>query len=73
MVQQDTIVSIGNVVISQAPIGTPLFLRLNPSLPPGYNALNTSIFIPTQNPSGGHRIFGPPRYNVASHFFPTPT
>jgi hypothetical protein len=35
--------------------------------------LNTSISIPTQNPSGGSNIFVPPGYNVASHFVPTPT
>jgi hypothetical protein len=73
MVPQAMTVSTGNVVITQAPIGTPLPLRPNPSLPPGYNALNTSIAIPTQNPSGGSRLFVPPGYNVASHFVPTPT
>jgi hypothetical protein len=73
MVPQATTVSTGNVVITQAPIGTPLPLRSNPSLPPGYNALNTSIAIPAQNPSGGSNIFVPPGYNVASHFVPTPT
>jgi hypothetical protein len=73
MVPQATTVSTGNVVITQAPIGTPLPLRPNPSLPPGYNALNTSIAIPTQNPSGGSGLFVPPGYNVASQFVPTPT
>jgi hypothetical protein len=73
IVPQVTTVSIRNVVITQAPIGTPLPLRSNPSLPPGYNALNNSIAIPTQNPSGGSRVFVPPGYNVASHFVPTPT
>jgi hypothetical protein len=73
MVPQATTVSTGNVVITQAPIGTPLPLRPNPSLPPGYNALNTSIAIPTQNPSRGSRLFVPPGYNVASQFVPTPT
>jgi hypothetical protein len=61
------------MVITQAPIGTPLPLRSNPSLPPRYNALNTSIANPTQNPSGGSNIFVPPGYNVASSFVPTPT
>jgi len=51
MVPQATIVSTGNVVITQDPIGKPLPLRSNPSLPLGYNSLNTSIFIPTQSPS----------------------
>jgi hypothetical protein len=48
-------------------------LRSNPSLPPGYNYLNTSISNISQNPSGGSNIFVPPGYNVASHFVPTPT
>jgi hypothetical protein len=56
MVPQATRVSNGNVVVTQAPIGTPLPPRPNPSLPPGYKALNTSIAIPTQVPSGGSRI-----------------
>jgi hypothetical protein len=73
MVPQATPVSAGNTVITQAPIGTPLPLRSNPSLPPGYNALNTSIANPTQNPSRGSNLFVPPGYNVASHFVPTPT
>jgi hypothetical protein len=34
MVLQATIIPIGNVVISQAPIGTPIPSRLSPSLPP---------------------------------------
>jgi hypothetical protein len=36
-----------NVVVSQAPIGTPLSSRPIPSLPPGYHALNPSTDIPT--------------------------
>jgi hypothetical protein len=60
------------LVITQAPIGTPLLLRPNPSLPPGYNALNTFVSIPTQNPSGGSGIFIPPRFNAVSKFVPTP-
>jgi hypothetical protein len=56
MVPHAMIVSTRNVAITQPPIATPLPLRPNPSLPPGYNALNTSISIPTQNPSGGYRI-----------------
>jgi hypothetical protein len=46
MVPQATMVSTGNVVVTQAPIGTPLPPRPNPSLPPRYRALNTSISIP---------------------------
>ena len=61
------------MVITQDPIGTPLSLRSNPSLPPRYNSLNTSISIPTQNPSGGSNLFVPLGYNVVSHFVPTPT
>jgi hypothetical protein len=73
MVPQDTTVSTRNVVITQASIGTPLFLRPNPSLPLGYKALNTSISIPTQDPSGGSRLFVPPGYKVVRQVFPTPT
>jgi hypothetical protein len=73
MVLQATTVSTRNVVISQAPIGTPLPPRSNPSLPPGYRDLNTSIAIPTQNPSGGFGLFVPSRYNSTSQVVPTPT
>jgi hypothetical protein len=73
MVPQAMSVSTGNVVITQAYIETPLPLRSNLSLPPGYNALNTSISIPTQNPSGGSRLFVPPGYNAVIYFVPTPT
>jgi hypothetical protein len=72
MVSQAMPVSAGNTVITQAPIGTLLPPRSNPSLPPGYNALNTSIANPTQNPTGGPNIFIPPGYNVATGFVPTP-
>jgi hypothetical protein len=71
MVPQAMTVSTRNVVITQAPIRTPLSLRPNPSLPPGYNALNTSISIHTQNPSRGSGLFVPPGYNDASQFVPT--
>jgi hypothetical protein len=60
------------MVITRYPIGTPLLLRPNMSLPPGYNALNTSISIPTQHPSRGLKLFVPPGYIVTSHFVPTP-
>jgi hypothetical protein len=73
MVPQAMPVSIGNAVITQDPIGKSLPLRSNSSLPLGYNSLNASIAIPTQNPFGGSNIFVPPGYNVANHFFPTPT
>jgi hypothetical protein len=43
MVPQATTIPTRNVVISQALIGTPLPSRPNPSLPPRYRALNTSI------------------------------
>jgi hypothetical protein len=58
-------ISTENVVITQALIGTPLPPRPNPSLPPGYNALNLSIDISTQNPSRGFGLFVPPGYNIA--------
>jgi hypothetical protein len=72
MVPRAKTISTGNVVVTQALIGMPLPLRPTPSLLPGYNALNTSITIPTQNPSGGNNIFVSPRYNVATGFVPTP-
>jgi hypothetical protein len=73
MVSQATPVSAGNTVITQDPIETLLLLRSNPSLPPGYNYLNTSIPNPTQNPSGGYTLFVPPGYNTRNHFVPTTT
>jgi hypothetical protein len=48
-------------------------LRLNPSLPPGYNYLGSSISNPTQGPYGGPSIFVPPGYNVVSSFIPNLT
>jgi hypothetical protein len=66
MVPRATMVSTRNVVVTQAPIGTPLPSRPNPSLPPGYRALNTFVAISTQVPSGGSGLFVPPRYNAAS-------
>jgi len=73
MVPRATTISTGNVVVTQAPIRMPLPLRPTPSLLPGYNSLNTSIAIPTQNPFGGKNIFVSPRYNnAATSFFPTP-
>jgi hypothetical protein len=42
----------GITTVSQAPIGTPLSPKVTPTLPPGYRALNASIPIPTQIPSG---------------------
>jgi hypothetical protein len=69
MVPQATPISVESAVITQAPIGTPLPLRSNTSLPLGYNALNASIVNPAQNPSGGSNPFVPPGYNVASSFF----
>jgi hypothetical protein len=47
MVPHVTTIPIRNVVVSQAPIGTPLSSRPIPSLPPGYHALNPSTAIPT--------------------------
>jgi hypothetical protein len=73
MVPQATHVSARSAVITQDPIGTPLPLRPNTSLPPGYHALNTYIANPSQNPSGGVSIHVHPGYNTASICFPTPT
>jgi hypothetical protein len=47
MVPHATTIPTGNMVVNQAPIGTPLSSRPIPSLPFGYNALNSSIPIPT--------------------------
>jgi hypothetical protein len=73
MVPQDTMIRTRNVVISQDPICTPLPPRSNPSLPPGYTALNTSVATSTQAPSGGSGIFVHPGYNVAIGLVPTLT
>jgi hypothetical protein len=47
MVPHDTAIPSGNVAVKQDPIGTPLSSRPILSLPPGYYALNPSIFVPT--------------------------
>jgi hypothetical protein len=73
MVPQATVIPTKNVVVSQAPIGTPLPSRPNPSFPPGYRALNSSIAIPTQVPSEVSGLFVPPGYNVVVGFVPTPS
>ena len=73
MVPQAMPVSTGNTIINQDPMGKPLPLRSNPSLPSGYNSLNTSISNTAHNPSKGSNIFVPPRYNSTSSFVPTPT
>jgi hypothetical protein len=73
MVPQVTHVSTRSLVITQAPIRMLLPPRSSPSLPLGYNALNTSIANPAQSPSKGNNIFVPPGYDVASGFVPTPT
>jgi hypothetical protein len=39
-------------MVSQAPISTPHMPKVTPTLPPGYHALNASVPIPTQIPSG---------------------
>jgi hypothetical protein len=61
------------LVTIQAPIGTPLPSRSNPSLPPRYNALIISITNPTQGPSREPSLFFRPGYNVVSDFISTPT
>jgi hypothetical protein len=73
MVPQATTIPIRNVVISQAMIGKPLPPRSNPSIPPGYRALNTSISYSAQVPSGGSGPFIPLGYNDVVFFVPTPT
>jgi hypothetical protein len=71
MVPQATTIPIGNVVISQALFGTPLPPTSNPSLPPGYRALNTFVSISSQVPSGGSGICVPLGHNVSANFIPT--
>jgi hypothetical protein len=73
MVPNTTIIPTRNTVASQPPIGTPHSSRQIPSLPLGYNALNASIPIPTQVPSGASGVFTPPGYNVASGSILTPS
>jgi hypothetical protein len=48
MVPHIATIPTGNVVVSQAPIGTPLSSRPSSSLPLGYRALNSSIVNTTQ-------------------------
>jgi hypothetical protein len=73
MAPRATTTSTKNVVVTQSLIGTPLPSRPNPSLPPGYRALNTFVAIPTQVPSEGSGLFVPLGYNVATGFVPSPT
>jgi hypothetical protein len=53
MVPQVTPIYVGSSVKNQAYIGMPLPLISNLSLPPRYNALNSSIANPAQGPSRG--------------------
>jgi hypothetical protein len=71
MVPNATTIPTRTTVASQAPIGTPLSPRPSPSLPPGYNALNASIPIPTQVPSGASGVFSPPGHNPVVGFILT--
>jgi hypothetical protein len=73
MVPHDMTIPTGNTVVTQAPIGMPLSSIPIPYLPHGYNALNTSIPIPTQVPSGASGVFTPPGYNVSFSFILTPS
>jgi hypothetical protein len=57
----------------QPPIGTPRSSRQIPSLPLGYNALNASIPIPTQVPSGASGVFTTPWYNASFGSISTPS
>jgi len=47
MVPHIMIITTRNLVVNQAPIGTPLSYRPIPSLPPRYHTLNPSTAIPT--------------------------
>jgi hypothetical protein len=72
MVPDTTNLHTGNMVASQAPIGTLLSPRLTPKLPPGYHALNASILVPTQIPSGTLGISTPSRHHLVPDFILTP-
>jgi hypothetical protein len=68
-------IPVETTVASQTPIGTPRSPRPSPSLPPGYNALNAYIPIPTQVPFRESGVFFPPGHNPVASFirhFPTP-
>jgi hypothetical protein len=71
MVPNATTIPTRNTVASHAPIGTPHSPRPIPSLPPGYNALNTTIPIPTQVSSKNSRVSPPPGYNPTASFILT--
>jgi hypothetical protein len=73
MVPHATTIPTKYVVVKQAPIETSLSSRPIPSLPPGYHALNPSIVVPTQVPSGVPGLFVPLGYNAATGFVPTPS
>jgi hypothetical protein len=73
MVPHATTIPIGNVVVNQAPIGTPLSSRPIPPLPHGYHVMNTFIPFPTQVRSRVSRVFIPPGYNVVAGFILTPS
>jgi hypothetical protein len=73
MVPNTMIIPTGNKVASQPPIGTPHPSGQIPSLPLGYNALNSSIPIPTPIPSGASGVFTPLGYNVVSSSILTPS
>jgi hypothetical protein len=60
-----------NTVASQAPIGKSLSPRLTPTLPPIYHALNDSIPIPTQVPSGTPRVSTPSGHHLVPSFILT--
>jgi hypothetical protein len=55
----------GFTTVSLAPINTPQIPNVNPTLPPRYHVLNTSIPTPTQNPSGS-----PSGPSSSRHFLP---
>jgi hypothetical protein len=73
MVPRTTNIPTGNVVVNQAPIGTPLSSRPILSLPPRYHDFNPFIAIPTQFPSGASRLSAPPGYNLVVGYVPTPS
>jgi hypothetical protein len=57
MIPNTMIIPTENIVAIQTPIGTPLLPSKIPSLPLGYNVLNSSIPIPTSIPSEAPRVF----------------
>jgi hypothetical protein len=68
IIPRATTIPSGNIVVNNAPIGTPHSARPTPSLPRGYHALNSSAAIHTQIPFGV-----PLGNNTSAGYVPTPS